>query len=1251
MTSTHNSPFGGSGGTFNNAGTLNWNGTYATWGYSDIDPVFNNTGTVNVNNNLRITGTLSQSGTIDVASGATFTKTGGFTNTGTLRGVGTVDIGGTSYTLTNTGTICPGGSATAGTLSITGNFTNGSTGIIEAELGGATADTYDVLAVSGTATLGGTLTGTLINGFTPSGQSFDVITAGTASGSFATSNLPNGVNGAIVVGTPYTYRLTQSGATCSGICWDGGAGTTNWTDAANWTADTLPGSLDVAYLNLVAGVTVDLSNSSQTIRALNSDFNNHLTIGTGGALTLSDAATTSILHGNLTINGGTLTANGTANLEMLNLISGTASLNGGTYVWNLNMSGGSLNANAGLGVATFAMSGGTWSQIATTLPDLIIYDFQLSGGTFIRALGGDGSTATPYQLADIYGVQGMASAGMLGNSYVLANNIDASGTVNWNAGAGFAPIGDVTTVFTGSFNGQNNTISNLTINRPGTAKAGLFGASGGMVGNVGLLGGSVSGGTDSVGGLVGWNTSTGSISNSYNTGVVLGALDSTGGLVGVNDGAISGSHATGNVMGGQWFAAGFAGMNTTTGSISGSYSTGNVMGKGSSGGFVGWNGGSIDSSYATGNMSNPGGGPGCCGWMGGLVGDNYGSISNSYATGNTTAEDRVGGLVGHLNGGSVTNSYSTGIAFANWGSHGGLIGGWSAGTVTNSYWDMDTSGLGSSAGGAGLTTAQMKTMPSFTGWNIANTGGSGATWRIYEGHTYPLLKSFLTPTTVTVHDATKHYDGVTYSGGNGVSYAGTLLGTPAYGGASQGAVNAGSYAITESGLYSNQQGYDVSYMGSTLTIAPASLTVTANAASKTYDGLAYSGGNGVTYVGFVGMENEAVLGGTLTYGGTSQGAINTGSYLITPGGYTSSNYAISYVDGTLTISPAVLTLITASLTGTASKTYDGTANATLTPGNFLLSGFVNTDSATVTQTTGTYASQNAGSGILVSATLTETDFSPVGSTQLSNYTLPTGASGNIGSITPAPLTVTANSDSKIYDNLAYSGGNGVTYSGFVNNETSAVLGGALAYSGTSQGAVNVGNYFITPGGLNSGNYTISYLDGTLTINQPITTAVVQTVTTITTTATNATTTTAAATTTTAATTGTAANAPSTAPITVDTAVLAGAVTTTSGPMVTMVGPAGGTIGGTAGSFGGDTVVIATEPLPATTTPADTPAAQPVESSGPGGEGAAKPESEGKKEDTAKKDDDKKGKGDKDKSKSNDDKDKGKDKSNEKPEKC
>jgi hypothetical protein len=81
------------------------------------------------------------------------------------------------------------------------------------------------------------------------------------------------------------------------------------------------------------------------------------------------------------------------------------------------------------------------------------------------------------------------------------------------------------------------------------------------------------------------------------------------------------------------------------------------------------------------------------------------------------------------------------------------------------------------------------------------------------------------------------------------------------------------------------------------------------------------------------------------------------------------------------------------------------------------------------------------------------------------------------------LSVTANNVSKTFDGLVYSGSYSVTYLGFVNSETAAILGGTLAYSGTSQSAINVGSYTIIPNGLTSGNYTITFNIGTLTINK------------------------------------------------------------------------------------------------------------------------------------------------------------------------
>lgn len=121
-------------------------------------------------------------------------------------------------------------------------------------------------------------------------------------------------------------------------------------------------------------------------------------------------------------------------------------------------------------------------------------------------------------------------------------------------------------------------------------------------------------------------------------------------------------------------------------------------------------------------------------------------------------------------------------------------------------------------------------------------------------------------------------------------------------------ISGSPYTLTVSGNLAAPTGYGTStYNDVSLTINKAALTVTANAASKTYDGLAYSGSNGLTYTGFVNGETSAALGGTLIYSGSSQGAVNAGSYAITPSGLTSGNYTLSYSNGTLTVNPVTLT--------------------------------------------------------------------------------------------------------------------------------------------------------------------------------------------------------------------------------------------------------------------------------------------------------------------------------------------------------
>ena len=307
---------------------------------------------------------------------------------------------------------------------------------------------------------------------------------------------------------------------------------------------------------------------------------------------------------------------------------------------------------------------------------------------------------------------------------------------NGAGSSGWQPIGvSLFNAFTGKFEGNGFTISNIRIDRGDTSQIGLFGytGSGAEITNVGLLNVNITG-TSNVGSLVGWNRGT--IMNSYSTGDVSGDVR-VGGLVGDNqDGTITNSYSTGDVSG-DVRVGGLVGDNQD-GAITNSYATGGVSGNNILGGLVGDNQeGTIINSYATGDVSGDGSN------VGGLVGDNQdGTITSSYATGGVSGNNILGGLVGDNQEGRIINSYATGNVLSNGQEAGGLVGDNQDGTITKSYWDVNTSGIHTSAGGTSKTSVELKaeraqdTDPdkSYHEWSTTN-------WDFGTSSQYPILKS------------------------------------------------------------------------------------------------------------------------------------------------------------------------------------------------------------------------------------------------------------------------------------------------------------------------------------------------------------------------------------------------------------------------------------------------------------------------------------------------------------------------------
>lgn len=250
--------------------------------------------------------------------------------------------------------------------------------------------------------------------------------------------------------------------------------------------------------------------------------------------------------------------------------------------------------------------------------------------------------------------------------YNLMNDIDCTGV-------DFIPIGTINHPFTGTLEGHNFTINNLTVSAP-MDYVGLFGVAGLSTIQNFTINGSVVGG-NYAGGLVGKVSDAASITN-VTSNVSVDGGNYSGGLVGYAAGMdadyleITNSSATGVVLGGE-AAGGLVGYATAT-AISRSHASGLIASSlDYAGGLVGRSLlNTISRSYATGNTTSQ------ATRAGGLVGESEGdTISDSYARGNATTPNvyYAGGLIGAMNNSDLSRVYSTGVVNG-YGIIGGLVG-------------------------------------------------------------------------------------------------------------------------------------------------------------------------------------------------------------------------------------------------------------------------------------------------------------------------------------------------------------------------------------------------------------------------------------------------------------------------------------------------------------------------------------------------------------------------------------------------
>ena len=336
------------------------------------------------------------------------------------------------------------------------------------------------------------------------------------------------------------------------------------------------------------------------------------------------------------------------------------------------------------------------------------------------------------------------------NYYKQVANINTYNTRYWNDTGtstssleGWSPIGNETTNFTGNYDGDFYSISNLFILRY-SANIGLFGKvsnpnnSTSQISNLYIVNPTILGDTNVgslIGSLVGDNASNYPQVSGCHTfdGNVIGRIN-TGGLVGYssNYSKITLSSSDLNVKAISYLNAtittgtasetsfgGLIGKINNNGTISKSYSEGDVYGIGSAGGFVGYMGvdSKISNSYSTAPVQLNYGGV-----VGGFVGLEENTSSN-YGRFNTFS---IGGVTSNTSTISATSSFALGGSSGSSSSNG-----------AGNYWDTQTSSqLNNSSEAAARNSSELKTESTFSGWDFEDNWL--ITGNLNEG--YPILR-------------------------------------------------------------------------------------------------------------------------------------------------------------------------------------------------------------------------------------------------------------------------------------------------------------------------------------------------------------------------------------------------------------------------------------------------------------------------------------------------------------------------------
>ena len=445
----------------------------------------------------------------------------------------------------------------------------------------------------------------------------------------------------------------------------------------------------------------------------------------------------------------------------------------------------------------------------------------------------------------------------------------------------------------------------------------------------------------------------------------------------------------------------------------------------------------------------------------------YGQLKTSPVTGSTAFT--ASGLVNGETIGTITRTYSAGALAAN-----ATVG--------------TTSTITPSSPTGGTFTASNYSI-SYVSGTLSITPATLNIWAVWKTKTYgatqvAAVSGITSASSLFTNDALQNGETIgslTLSYGNGAIASTDPVGntstiTPS---------NATGGTFTASN-------YNIIYNSGTLTVGVASLIITAKNSTKTYGSTQSSTSSSSSGFLTSGLKNGEAIGSvTLTYGsGALSATDNVGNTsTITPsaaigGTFTASNYSISYVAGSLTVSAASLT-ITANV---QSKTYGTASSTTGVLGNtFVVSGLQNSDaistvSLSYTNSGNTETASVANSPYIISPS------APIFSIGLSsNYSI-SYLSNNL-TVSAAVLSITADNTNKPFGTTLLSTVSGATTFSSIGLKNGETIGsvtltygvGALSASAVSGSTSTITPSLATGGTFNTNNYSINYNPGLLSV--------------------------------------------------------------------------------------------------------------------------------------------------------------------------